>query len=38
MSDIKSRVQGLNPNIRARDVKGLAATTGNIYETLQIVS
>ena len=38
MSDIKSRVQGLNPNIRARDVKGLAATTGNIYETLQIIS
>ena len=38
MSDIKSRVQGLNPNIRARDVKGLAATTGNIYEALQIIS
>ena len=38
MSDIKSIVQWLNPNIRARDVKGLAATTDNIYETLQIIS
>jgi len=38
MSDIKSRVQGLNPNIRARDVKGLAGTTGNVYEALQIIS
>jgi len=38
MSDIKSRVQGLNPNIRARDVKGLANTVGNVYEALQIIS
>lgn len=38
MSDIKSRVQGLNPNIRARDVKGLAKTTDNIYEALQVIS
>lgn len=38
MSDIKSRVQGLNPNIRARDVKGLASTVGNIYESLAIIS
>ncbi len=38
MSDIKSRVQGLNPNIRARDVKGLASSTDNIYEALQIIS
>jgi len=38
MSDIKSRVQGLNPNIRARDVKGLASNTGNVYEALQIIS
>ena len=38
MSDIKSRVQGLNPNIRARDVKGLAGTVGNVYEALSIIS
>ena len=38
MSDIKSRVQGQDPNIRARDVKGLASGLGNIYETLSIIS
>lgn len=38
MSDIKSKVQGLDPNIRARDVKGLANTTGNVYEALSIIS
>ena len=38
MSDIKNKVQGLDPNVRARDVHGLAATTGNIYETLAIIS
>ncbi len=38
MTDIKSRVQGLDPNIRARNVKALANTTGNIYETLNIIA
>ncbi|MEE9438620.1 MAG: DNA-directed RNA polymerase subunit omega [Saprospiraceae bacterium] len=38
MSDIKSRVQRLDPNIEARDVKTIAATTGNIYEVLTIIS
>lgn len=38
MSDIKNKVQGLDPNVRARDVKGMAATTGNIYETLAIIT
>ena len=38
MSDIKSKVQGLDPNVEARDVKGIAATTGNIYEVLTIIS
>lgn len=39
MTDIKSKVQalGLDPNIRARDVKALSAKTGNIYETLAII-
>lgn len=38
MSDIKSRVQGVNPNIQARDVFSLAKSTGNIYEVLNIIS
>lgn len=38
MSDIKNKVQGLDPNVRARDVHGLASNTGNIYETLNIIS
>ncbi len=38
MSDIKSRVQKMDPNICARDIKGIAATTGNIYEVLNVIS
>ncbi len=38
MSDIKTKVQGLDPNIKARDVQGLAKTTGNIYEALAIIA
>ena len=38
MGDIKNQVQGLDPNVSARDVKGLAEETGNIYETLAVVS
>ena len=38
MSDIKTKVQGLDPNIRARNVKELAASTGNIYEALAIIT
>jgi len=38
MSDIKSKVQGLDPNVSPRDVKHLAGTTGNIYEVLTIIS
>ena len=38
MSDIKNKVQGLDPNVRARDVHGLASKTENIYETLNIIS
>lgn len=35
--DIKSKVQGLDPNIKARDVKALGSKTDNIYETLNII-
>lgn len=38
MSDIKSKVQSLNPNIRARNVKGLVSDSGNIYESLVAIT
>jgi len=38
MSDIKSKVQSIDPNVEARDVKSIADTTGNIYEVLNIVA
>jgi DNA-directed RNA polymerase subunit K/omega len=38
MSDIKNKVQGLDPNIRARDVHAMANKTANIYETLNVIS
>lgn len=38
MSDIKTRVQGLDPNVEARDMQDLAQRTGNVYETLNVIS
>lgn len=38
MSDIKSRVQGMKADIKARDVSGLARTTGNIYEVINVIA
>ena len=38
MSDIKSKVQGLEPNVTARDVKDMVKDTGNIYEVLAVIS
>ena len=38
MSDIKSKVQSLDPNVEARDVRSIAASTGNIYEVLNVIS
>ncbi len=38
MTDIKSKVQGIDPSAKARDVKSLASQTGNVYETLAIIS
>lgn len=37
MDDIKTRVQAIDPNLRAQDIQSLAATTGNIYETISIM-
>jgi DNA-directed RNA polymerase subunit K/omega len=38
MTDIKSQVQGYNPYAKARDIAKLVEHTGNIYETLAIIS
>lgn len=38
MTDIKSQVQGYNPFAKARDIARLVEKTGNIYETLAIIS
>lgn len=38
MSDIKSKVQGLDPNVSPRDVRGISEMTGNIYEVMSIIT
>jgi len=38
MSDIKTRVQGIDPNIKARDIKSLAQATSSIYESLAVIT
>ncbi len=38
MSDIKTKVQGLDPNLRARNVNELSSKTGNVYEALAIIA
>jgi DNA-directed RNA polymerase subunit K/omega len=38
MADIKTKVQGIDPNVRARDVKRVAAPGNNVYESLNVVS
>jgi len=38
MSDIKSKVQGLEPNVQARNIKMIIKDSGNIYESLNIIA
>ncbi len=38
MMDIKTQVQGLDPNVRARDIQEFIEETGNIYEALAVIS
>ena len=38
MTDIKSKVQSLAPNIRPRDVKKFLTESKNIYETLAVIT
>jgi len=37
MADIKTRVQGLDPNVKARDLVHIANSRGNIYEAIAII-
>ncbi len=37
-SDIKSKIQGLDPNVRARDVKSFAGQTSSVYESIAVIS
>lgn len=38
MSEIKAKAQGLDPNVTPRDVNELVEKTGNIYESIAIIS
>lgn len=38
MSDIKSTVQGIDPNLSARPIEDIIAETGNIYEALTVIT
>jgi DNA-directed RNA polymerase subunit K/omega len=38
MGDIKNQVQGLDPNVQARNVKALVKNTDNVYEALAIIA
>jgi DNA-directed RNA polymerase subunit K/omega len=38
MSDIKSKVQNIDPNVKARNIGDLVRPTGNMYEALVGVS
>lgn len=38
MADIKTKVQGLDPNIQARNISELVKDTGSIYETLSVIT
>ena len=38
MTDIKTKAQGLDPNVQPRDVLELVDKTNNIYESIAIIS
>ena len=38
MSDIKTKVQGLNPSVTPRNIGEMVDQTSNIYESLAIIS
>lgn len=38
MSEIKIKAQGLDPNVQPRDIIELVSQTGNVYESITIIS
>jgi DNA-directed RNA polymerase subunit K/omega len=38
MSDIKTKVQGVDPNVRARNMDAMAKRSANVYESLVIIT
>lgn len=38
MADLKNKVQGIDPNVSARNIVAISDKTGNIYEALAIVT
>lgn len=38
MNDLKTQVQGINPNLEGKDMEEFVGKTQNVYETLEIIS
>jgi DNA-directed RNA polymerase subunit K/omega len=38
MSTIKSLATNIDPNVKARDIKGIASRTANVYESISIIT
>lgn len=38
MTDIKTKAQGVDPNVKARDMQNLAERTSNIYRSLAVIA
>jgi DNA-directed RNA polymerase subunit K/omega len=38
MTDINTKAQGISANVAARDIKSIAAKTGNAYRSLNVIS
>lgn len=38
MTDIKSKVQSIDPNLSARDINSMAAQATNVYESLAVIA
>lgn len=38
MSDIKSQVQSIDPNLNARPIEAMIKDTGNVYESLTVIA
>ena len=38
MNDLKTQVQGIDPNLQGKDMENFVSKTQNVYETLEIIS